>query len=419
MSALAEVYALGSGGIPLSTPTIAETFYPLDTPLDKVILIHAFAGGTVEQNNQRVPNFPAKLYEHFEDVARLLKLAVEGRYRVYQIGAPGEPVIRGVESLVGQTSIHQCAYLVNRSALLIGNDSQWAHIRGAAGKPLVALYGPTTPREHGPYWQVPSITRLLESHRRGARPSFASHEGPKTINWIAPETVANAALELLKIDPIKEQTVYIGDQYHQPTLHLVPDVVVNPQLQLSAPLVIRADLCKDEKTIAANLQLRRCLIITDVELDLGLLAQARQNIVSMRIEIDKLDPQWLKRVRRLGIPIGLFSTEPDFTRLQQKRLDFYDICAPAGFDQYTPPSREDFVREAALYLNKTLDSSFNPAKLLFRTNSFVLSGDKVYLSEGHWRAGRPTPSTEQNTDTVIDEPVFWSEFNSRLYYTST
>lgn len=419
MSALAEVYALGSGGTPLSQPIIAETFYPLDHPLDRVILVHAFAGGTAEQNGQRVATFPAKVYDHFSEVIRLLKPAIDAGYHLYQIGAPGEPLLRGVPSLVGQTTLHQCAYLVKRAALLVGNDSMWAHIRGAAKQPLVALYGPTSPREHGPYWKDPETAILLESHRRGQRTSFASHEGPKTINWITPEAVANAALLLLKLPAVKEQTVYIGDQYNQQTLHLVPNVVVGPQIQLSAPLVIRADLHKDHSTIAGNLHLRKCLIMTDTELDLGMLAQLKGNIVSMRIEIDKVDPDWLKRVRRIGLQIGLFSTERDPVKLQQKRLNLYDVCAPGGFDQYLPLTREDFVREAGVYLNKTLDTTFNPATLSFRTNSFVLSDNKLYLSEAHWRANRPTPTTDVNTDTVIDDPVFWSEFSHRLYYTTS
>ncbi len=52
--------------------------------------------------------------------------------------------------LAGQVGIKPFAAILKRSALLVGNDSGAMHIATAVGTPLVALFGPSNPREWGP-----------------------------------------------------------------------------------------------------------------------------------------------------------------------------------------------------------------------------------------------------------------------------
>lgn len=414
MSTLAETYALACG-VRIDTPVIEESFFPLEWPLDKVVLIHAFAGAIGQNGQQLQATFPAKIYDHFNDVVTLLKPVLDPLgYRFYQIGGPNEPGLRGIESLCGRTSMLQCAYLVKRAALLVGNDSQWAHVRGTVGKKLVALYGPTSVKCHGPYWNDPTQTILIESHRAGKPTSYAAAEHPKTINWIPPEQVANAALSLLDVPPLSQQTIYVGSEYNMPAFELVPNVVIDPRIQMAGPLVVRMDYHFDESMLISNLRLRKCLIITDREINLNFLVQLKGNIVSVRIEIDKVSHDWLRQLRKLGIPTGFFTSERDEVKIRQMRLDFYDTCL---FDLYHPPFREEFAKGAAIYLNKELDKDFNWTKLKIRTNKFLLSDNKIYLSKAHWQAGRPAVSTDANTDTIIDSPEFWEEQAHFLFYT--
>ncbi len=415
MSHLAEVYALACG-VPLDRPWMADTFYPLATPLDKVILIHSFAGGIKEENSQKQATFPAKIYDHFTEVIDLLRPMIEpAGYRFYQIGAPGEPVLPGIESLVGKTTLQQCAYLVKNAALLIGNDSQWAHVRGAESKPLVIVYGSTS-KPHFPYWNDPARTLLIESHRRGAKPSYASHEGPKTINWITPETIANAALHLLDT-PLRSlcRSLYIGEAYNQTIFELVPNVVVNPSVAAGAPFLVRMDYLHDEDKLAANLQLRKCAVVADQEIKLPLLAQLKPNIAQLKLDVAKLSPDWLKAVKRLGIPVQFFSNETDPAKIAALRLSLHAVCY---FDQIVPPTKDTFVKGAAVYLNKELDTDLKWDTLRFKTHKFILSDDKVYLSKAHWQAGKNTPNTNQNSDLVIDLPTFWEETPHHYYFTT-
>ena len=267
MSTLAETYALQIG-VKLDKPSAYETYYPLDHPLDKVVLIHSFGGKIVDTPQGKQIAFPSKVYDFYSEVVAIIKPILEPLgYRLYQIGAPNEPLVPGVTHLVGRTSIHQCTYLVKRCALLIGNDSVWAHMRGAFGEPLIVCYGGTSTPHH-PFWRNREKTILIESHRFGKKPSYQSMENPKTINVIPPEQVANAALSLLDQPQISRQSLSIGAAYNQPIIELIPDVVMDPRVQTPVPPIIRMDLHFSEENLAKNLQVRKCQIITNREIDI-------------------------------------------------------------------------------------------------------------------------------------------------------
>jgi lipopolysaccharide heptosyltransferase II len=59
--------------------------------------------------------------------------------------AKSRPVI-----MAGRTTIKQFAAIAKRSALFVGSDSGAMHIAAAVGTPVVALFGPSNPREWGP-----------------------------------------------------------------------------------------------------------------------------------------------------------------------------------------------------------------------------------------------------------------------------
>lgn len=408
MSTLAETYALQIGVL-LDKPSTNEAFYPLDHPIEKAILVHSFGGKIVDTPQGKQIAFPSKVYDYYQEVIAIIKPILEPLgYRFYQIGAPNEPLVPGLEHLVGRTTIPQCAYLVKRCALLIGNDSQWAHMRGAFGGALVVAYGGTS-KPHHPYWQDRDKTVLIESHRFGGKPSYQSMENPKTINLIAPEQIANAALSLLGQSPVTRQSLSIGLAYNQPVIELIPDVVMDPRIQTPVAPIIRMDLHFSEENLAKNLQLRKCSIIVDREINIGILAQFRTNIESIRLEIDKLSQDWIRKVRRLGIKCAIMAVEKDDAKVQQMRLDYYDVLQPTGFDRFVPPTLGDWKKETEKYTQKPLDPAIKIDSLSFKTNKFILSNGKVYLSQAHWKAGVAAASTNDNTGTVIDNNDFWAE----------
>ena len=407
MSDLASTYAL-QVGVPLTKPTIQKSFYPLDHPLDKVVLLHGFGGAIMQdQGGRLIPSFPAKVYDHFSEVVALIKPALDAAgFKIFQIGAAGEPPIKGCHHLMGQTTMHQCAYLVENAALLIGNDSMWAHQRGAFDGALVAVYGPTSSWVHGPHWKNVDKTILIDSHRFGKKPSYQSQESPKTINTITPEEIANSALKLLGLPLVARESIFIGAAYQQNLVELVPDTVVAPHVQIPGSLIVRMDYLHNEKILAQNLQLRPCNVIANREIDLAILGQLRQNVSALRLEIDKVTPGWIKEFKKLGIRTMFSCSEKDSDKVAAMRLEYFDACF---FDQFLPPTIEDFRRDAAKYLNKPLDEQLKLDTLSFKSNKFLLSDSKVFLSKAHWKAGKSTPNTSENIGQVIDDPVFWEE----------
>jgi predicted lipopolysaccharide heptosyltransferase III len=53
-------------------------------------------------------------------------------------------------SIAGRSDVRTLAALVKRSTLFVGNDTGAMHIAAAMGTPVVALFGPSNPREWGP-----------------------------------------------------------------------------------------------------------------------------------------------------------------------------------------------------------------------------------------------------------------------------
>jgi lipopolysaccharide heptosyltransferase II len=56
-----------------------------------------------------------------------------------------------VLNLAGRSSFGQTAAQIAASDLFIGNDSSPMHLAAAVGTPVIAIFGPTSPQEYGPY----------------------------------------------------------------------------------------------------------------------------------------------------------------------------------------------------------------------------------------------------------------------------
>jgi lipopolysaccharide heptosyltransferase I len=63
-------------------------------------------------------------------------------------------------NLAGRTNLRQLVALLERADLVIGNDTGPMHIAAALGRPLVTMYGPTSPFVTGPYGRLDAVVRL-------------------------------------------------------------------------------------------------------------------------------------------------------------------------------------------------------------------------------------------------------------------
>lgn len=63
-------------------------------------------------------------------------------------------------NLCGATNLRQLAAVIERAALVVACDSFPMHLAAAFGRPLVSIFGPTSPRRTGPYGRLDSVLRL-------------------------------------------------------------------------------------------------------------------------------------------------------------------------------------------------------------------------------------------------------------------
>ena len=386
---LLSLYSLASG-LKIGKQHLIESFFPSEA--DKYITIQAGSG------------MPAKNYPHYNEVIKLIEpmLGAAG-IKILQLGGKDDCQLSGCQRLLGQTTLHQTNYLLARSLCHVGNDSWMAHRAGYLGVPMVISYGSTSPKNHGPHHQTDK-TILIESHRFGRRPTFAREEFPSTIAVITPEEIANAILSVLDLSQVTRKSLFIGQLYHQSIIELIPNVIIDPRMPLNVAPIIRMDYHYDVKNFTGNLQARKCSVILDKEIDIKVLAGLKPNIVSLRVEIDKISPDWIKQMRKLGIPCAFVCLESDEKKVEKMRLDYYDACL---FDRFQAPTVEDFKEAVKAFTQEEFDKEIKLDTLSFKVNKYLLSEGKVYLSEAHWRAGINTPNTEQNTGKVIDSPQFF------------
>jgi heptosyltransferase II len=105
-----------------------------------------------------------------------------------------------VVDLCGQLSLAELAALTKQAALYVGNDSGTSHLASAVGTPVVAIFGPTSPRKYAPLGRrtricAPEASWKLEEM---ADLRTAKRSDLPDISTVPLPSVLNACLELLR-----------------------------------------------------------------------------------------------------------------------------------------------------------------------------------------------------------------------------
>ncbi|MBY0112140.1 MAG: glycosyltransferase family 9 protein [Phycisphaerales bacterium] len=101
------------------------------------------------------------------------ELLTRGYDHVVVVGAPNEreqcgPLLELAESnprivdRIGMTGIDDLLALVERSSLVIANDSAVLHMAVGLDRPLIALYGPTSIARVGPYRRAADVLQMVD-----------------------------------------------------------------------------------------------------------------------------------------------------------------------------------------------------------------------------------------------------------------
>ena len=138
---------------------------------------------------------------HFAALAQ--SLAAEG-YAPWVLGGPGDAAIGDqvsalsphVVNLAGRTTLPQAIDLIAAASAVVSNDSGLMHVAAALGRPVIGLYGPTSPVFAPPLSQEAVILNLdLPCSPCGKRVCPLGHH--KCLNDLAPERVLAAVQPLL------------------------------------------------------------------------------------------------------------------------------------------------------------------------------------------------------------------------------
>lgn len=133
--------------------------------VDELLVAHGLAGrplallvpGTVWQTKHwRVEGF-AGVARHLlrREFAVVLGGAPKDRSRVKEVAA----LCPAACDLAGQTTLAEMISLVRRAAVCVTNDSGSMHLATAFGRPLVSIFGPTSPVLTGPYRRMEAVVQ--------------------------------------------------------------------------------------------------------------------------------------------------------------------------------------------------------------------------------------------------------------------
>lgn len=160
---------------------------------------------------------PAKRYPHYHYASLAQKLIEQG-YAVRLFGSTKDQVV-GEQiqlslpvylqpyciNLAGKTDLNQAVDLIADCVAVVSNDSGLMHIAAALNRPLVALYGPTSPQYTPPLSKKAEIIRLIEGGLIKVRKGQDSEEGyHQSLIDISPDLVFEKLTQLLANESLSD-----------------------------------------------------------------------------------------------------------------------------------------------------------------------------------------------------------------------
>lgn len=379
--------SLASGQI-IDKINICAKYFPL--PFDRYICFGPFSKDS-------------KNYDLWNDVLSILiPILNSANIKIVQLGAANERQFKGTYYLAGQTSINQCAFLIQHSLLFLGADSYGQHLAGSYDIPLVDLISNNFADCVRPYFGTRERQIIIEPPRDvGEKPSFALQELPKTINKIHPEEIAQSVCKLLNLKydfPFKQ--LYLGEVYISPMIESACDSVFEPKQFGVDSIIMRMDYNFNPEILTKQLQISACSIITDKPIDNNILNGFKgtgriKEIIYVIKEVN--NPDFVKDVIRAGIQIRLIS------RLNQEEINQIKL----NYMDYGPIIKKFSINPNNIENIKNEDKS----SLFFKSAKFTIGKGKVFPSKANYLLDRPINSFD-DISPVIDNSDFWEDIES-------
>jgi len=371
-----EAFATSSG-LKISKPYIYDKYYPLN--FEKYIII--------ETNDAK---YQSRNYDYWQEVINLIlpKLR-ENNINILQFCGQNDPRLINTYTIVGCT-INQKAYLIKNSIVYIGSNSLGLQLASNYNKKIVGLYGNIYASQNKPYWSKEEDLTLIQAFDEKSKPSYAPQENPKVINNIKPDVLARAILNNLNINyNIKTKFSSIGFGYMNKTIELVPNMVVNPSSFGAPSIIVRMDIEFNENALQAQLTQSKCLIITNKVISENLIKNYKSNITQIVYKIEKENnPSFVSFLKSENISFVLISdlSEEEINNIKINYMDLGLIL------KLNHKNKNDYDYKNIKY---------------YKSNHFILSSNKLYMSEAAVEKDLPIKDFDQNTQEIIDTDKFW------------
>ena len=303
MSHLAEEYAK-SCGVKIGKPILKPHYFPILH--DRYITIH---------NDKKVQS---KHYDLWPDVVEILKPYLND-IKIIQVGSFGEETIEGIDQHSPTKSLKQSAYIIERALAHVGIDSVPVHIASALDIPVVGIYSHTYANTCNPLWNNKSKAITIESDRGGKKPSFSLEEHPKTINFIKPEKIAQAVLDVLNIkQTISHKTLYTGHNYTSNFVEVIPTKKTSVQAKL---IDVRMDYEHNEEVLADIIQRNKVEVTLSKPIPVSFIKSGR--ITKIVYKTDSFDSEFCRDIKQSSIPHVLICTSEE--NLKKQRAHNFDF----------------------------------------------------------------------------------------------
>lgn len=152
---------------------------------------------------------PAKRWPHYHYAALAQQLIDEG-YQIALFGSAkdketGEQILQSLQeasrqhchNLAGETRLEQAVILLAHCQAVVSNDSGLMHIAAALDRPLVALYGPSSPDFTPPLSHKARVIRLITGYHK-VRKGDAEEGYHQSLIDITPQRVSQELAALLE-----------------------------------------------------------------------------------------------------------------------------------------------------------------------------------------------------------------------------
>ena len=364
-----------SCGVKINKPYIYEKYYPLN--FDKYIILDTNDGKA-----------PAKNYDYWQEVVGLILPELnKANIKILQICSQNDPKLLNAYTVIGET-YNQKAYLIKNAQLYAGSNNFGIQLASYLNKKIIALYGNIYAAQNKPYWSEDKDITLIEGFEKG-KPSYASQEQPKLINEIKPDKIAESILNKLDIKPnIKYKFTSIGSNFNTKTIEMLPTMIVNCQAFNVPHIIVRMDLHFSEAVLETQLTQNKCIIVTAKAISEDIMKKYKANIVQViyRIEKDN-DPNFIKLLKNLNIQYALISylESEDINKIKINYMDLGLII------KVQTKTKEDLDIKGKYY----------------KSNHFILSDNKLYMSEAAVEKDLPIKDFNENVQEIIDTDTFW------------